>query len=157
MPGPPTSDSLASHIDKAADSSGEGDRYSRSAVYGSPLCMQKLGTQATLYLEDSHIVEVALMGQGTFMLRLSVVEQVSNLVAHSPITIDGKIISLVPWSRGFRATDSDTQFHIPRFPMTLLFLGRAMELRHCVSDFGAHYGWVMQDTHAKTVASVGVP
>ena len=70
-----------------------------------PLRMMRLGTGfASLCLEDSHISEVALMGRG-----LSTVEGTSNLVALSPIvTVDGKIMSFIPWYRGFKASDFDT-------------------------------------------------
>lgn len=37
------------------------------------------------------------MGQGIFMLKLSIVEGASGLVSRSPIGVDGKIISFVPW------------------------------------------------------------
>ena len=93
--------------------------YARSAMNGdvigfSPLCT---GIQDWLHtsfcLEDSHITEMALMGRGIFMLKLSTVEYASNLVAHSPIVNNGKIRSFVSWYREFKALDLDTQFHTP--------------------------------------------
>ena len=83
------------------------------------------------------------MGRGTFMLTLSAMEKVSSLVTNSHIAMDGKIITLVPWYRGFRASHFDAQFHVPHFPMTLLFPGLATKLRPYVSDFGGHFGRVM--------------
>ena len=57
--------------------------------------------QATLYLEDSHIEEVALMGRGIFWLKLSSAKATSDLINRFPISVDGRIILLVPWYRDF--------------------------------------------------------
>ena len=113
--------------------------------------------QSTLCLEDSYIAEVALMGQGIFWLKLSSQKVVSNLVSRSPSFIDGKIILMVPWYKGFSAADFDTHFRIPRHPVTLIFPGLAAEFRPIISDLGAHFGWVMQDTFVNVVAAQGVP
>lgn len=137
--------------------------YSHSALYGRVMGLSPSRVeirdwlQASLCLEDSHITEVALMGKGIFMLKLSTMECASNLKAHSPITVDGKILSFVAWYRGFRSSDFDTQLHIPRFLVTPLFLGSAMELRPCIPHFGANFGWAIQDTFGDAVASVGAP
>ena len=56
-------------------------------------------------MEDRHISEVALMGRGIFMLT---VECASNLVSHSPISMDGKMLSFVARYSGFRASDFDS-------------------------------------------------
>lgn len=77
------------------------------------------------------------MGRETFMLRLSTMEKARSSVINSPIAVDGKRY------RGFRAFDFDTQFHVPRFLVTLLFPGLVVELRLSVSDFGGHFGWGM--------------
>ena len=101
--------------------------YSHSVVYrhvvGSlPSCAKIRDCPC---LEDSHIIEVALMDKGIFMLKLSTMEYTSSLVAHSLYVVDRKILSFVSWYRGFRALDFDTQFHSPHFPATLLFPGLA--------------------------------
>ena len=88
--------------------------WSLFIVYGhvvgfSPLRMEiRDWLQANLCLEDNHIIDVALMGRGIVMLKLSIVECTSNLVAHSPIVVDGNILSFILWYRGFRALDFDT-------------------------------------------------
>ena len=64
--------------------------------------------QSTLYLEDSYIEEVALMGQGIFWLKLSSERGASDMVRRSLASIDGKIILMVPWYRGFNVADFDT-------------------------------------------------
>ena len=97
----------------------------------------------SLILEDSHIEEVTLMGRGIFWLKLSDPRSMNALIASSPIAVDGRIISLVPWYRGFSASDFETRFHIPRHPVTLQFPSLAAELRPIVKDLGAHFGWVM--------------
>ena len=66
--------------------------------------------QATLYLEDSHIEEVALMGHGIFWLKLSSAKATSDLISRSPISVDGRIILLVPWYRGFSTAEFDVRF-----------------------------------------------
>lgn len=52
------------------------------------------------------------------MLKLSSIEGLSHLLAHSPILMDGKI-SLVPWYQRFHAADFATQHRNPLHPMTL--------------------------------------
>ena len=56
-------------------------------------------------LEDSHIEEVALMGRDIFWLKLSTTRATSDFVSYSPSSVDGKIIILVPWYRGFSVAD----------------------------------------------------
>ena len=97
------------------------------------------------------------MGRGIFWLKLSSASAASNLVSCSPTLVDGKIIMLVPWYRGFNVADFDDRFRIPRHPVTLIFPGLAAELRPIVRDLGAHFGWVMQDTFADAVAAAGAP
>lgn len=43
------------------------------------------------------------------MLKLLIVGSASGLVSRSPIGMDGKKISLIPWYYGFHAVDFDTQ------------------------------------------------
>ena len=113
--------------------------------------------QSTLLLDDSHIEEVALMGRGTFWLKLSTERAASKLVSSSPTAVDGKIIMIVPWYRGFSAADFDAHFRIPRHPVTLVFPGLATELRPIVRDLGGHFGWVMHDTFVDAVAAASAP
>ena len=110
-----------------------------------------------MILEDSHIEDVALMGRGIVWPRLSDLRSTSALIGSSPIAVDGKIITLVLWCKGFSASDFDTRFHIPRHPVTLQFPGLAAEPRLIVRDLGAHFGWVMQDTFVDVVTGLGVP
>ena len=79
------------------------------------------------------------------------------MVSHSPVAIDGKIITLIPWQRGFRASDFDTRFHISQHQVTPQFPCLAAKLRPIVGDLGADFGWVMQDIFADVVAATGVP
>ena len=97
-------------------------------------------------------MEVALMGRGTLMLKLSVVEKASNLVTNTPIAVDGKIITLYLGLEGSEPLTSTPSSMYPTFHFPRL----ATELRPCVSDFGGHFGWVMQDTFAEAMASEGV-
>ena len=97
------------------------------------------------------------MGRGIFWLKLSSEKATSDLISRSPISVDGRIILMVPWYRGFSAADFDARFRIPRHPVTLLFPGLAAELRPVVRDLGAHFGWLMQDTFADAAAAQGVP
>ena len=113
--------------------------------------------QSTLYLEDNHIEEVALMGRGIFWLKLSSARAASDMVRRSPTSVGDKIILMVPSYRGFSTADFDACFRIPRHPVTLVFPGLAIELRPIIKDLGAHFGWVMQDTFVDTVAATGVP
>ena len=105
----------------------------------TPLHERTLGT-ATLYLEDSHIEEVALMGRGIFWLKLSLEKATSDLISQSPTSVGGRIILMVPWYRGFNVADFDTRFHIPRHPVTILFPGLVAKLCPIVRDLGTHFG-----------------
>ena len=96
------------------------------------------------------------MGRGFFWLKLSSEKAASDLVRQSPTSVDGRIILLVPWYRGFNVADFDTRLRIPRHPVTILFRGLAAELRPIIRDLGAHFGWLMQDTFADAVAAQGV-
>ena len=86
------------------------------------------------------------MGWGIFWLKLSSVRATSDMIRRSPASVDGKIILMVPWYRGFSATNFDAHFSIPRHPVTLVFPNLAAELCPTIRDQGAHFGWVMQDT-----------
>lgn len=121
-------------------------------------CLEPLSNHFDdLVQEDSHITKVALMARGIFTHKLSTGESASGLVSHSLIMKHGKIISLVLWYRGFHAVDFSTQYHIPHYPVTHLFPRLAMELMPYILDFGAHFGWVMQDSFAAAMVSAGVP
>ena len=67
-----------------------------------------------MHLEDSHIEDVTLMGRGIFWLKLFNPRATRAFIDSSPIEVDGKIINLVSWYRGFSASDFDMRFHIPR-------------------------------------------
>lgn len=50
--------------------------------------------QASLFLEDSHIKEVAIMGRGIFSPKLSFMRVANDMVARSTLMLDRKIISI---------------------------------------------------------------
>ena len=64
------------------------------------------------------------------------------MVRCSPTSVDGKIILLVPWYKGFSVADFDARFRIPRHLVTLVFPGLAAELRPIIKDLGAHFSWI---------------
>ena len=113
--------------------------YSRFAVYGRVVDFSQSHAEILDWLQAN----LYFMGRGTIMLKFSTMEKASNLVTNSPIVVDGKIIILILWHRGFRASNFDIEFHVPRFLVTLLFLGLAVELRLYVFNFSGHFGWVM--------------
>ena len=51
--------------------------------------------------------EVALVGRGIFWLKLSSERAASDMVRRSLAFVDGKIILMVPWYRGFSVADFD--------------------------------------------------
>ena len=81
------------------------------------------------------------MGRGIFWLKLCSVRAASELVRRSPTSVDGKIILMVPWYRGFNVVDFDAHFHIPCHPVTLIFPSLVAELGPFVSDFGHSLVW----------------
>ena len=83
------------------------------------------------------------MGRGIFWHKLSSERATSDMVRQSLAFVDGKIILMVPWYRGFSVADFDTRFRIPHHPVTLIFPGLAAELRLIIHNLGAHFGWVM--------------
>ena len=83
------------------------------------------------------------MGWGIFWLKLSSARAASNMIRRSPISVDRKIILMVPWYRGSSIADFDARFSIPRHLVTLLFSGLAAKLRPIIRDLGAYFGWVM--------------
>ena len=76
------------------------------------------------------------MGWGIFWLKLCLERATSDMVRCSLASVDGKIILMVPWYRGFSAADFDAHFSIPRHLVTLLFPGLAAEL--CHGEAGCH-------------------
>ena len=113
----------------------EGDRHLRYSQSIYHLCFKR---QKRDFLTGPRNKFYIILMRGTFLLKLSIVEQASSLMAHSSFAVDGNINSLVPWYHEFRAIDLDTQFHVHCFPVTLLFPRLAMELRLCLVDFRAH-------------------
>ena len=97
------------------------------------------------------------MGWGIFWLKLSSVRAASDMIRRSPVSLDKKIILLVPWYRGFSAVDFNARFRIPRHPVALLFPGLAAELCPIIRDLGAHFGWVMQDMFVDMIAAARGP
>ena len=73
------------------------------------------------------------------------------MVRWSLVAIDGKIILLVQWYRGFIAVNFDSCFSMPQLPVTRQFVGLATELWPIVRDLDAHFGWVTQDTFVDMV------
>ena len=65
------------------------------------------------------------MGWGIFWLKLSSARVAVDMIRHFLVLVDGKIIPLVSWYRGFSAVDFHARFSIPRHPITLLFPGLA--------------------------------
>ena len=111
--------SIASNSRKQA-----GNDFAHTSVYGrvighSPSRVDfRDWLRATLYLKDSHIEEVALMGCGIFWLKLSSTKATSDLISQSSTSVGGRIILMVPWYRGFSVADFDTRFRIPRHPFS---------------------------------------
>ena len=95
--------------------------YSRSAIYGQVVGFSPSRTeirdwlQASFYLEDNHIVEVALMGRGRFMLKLSVVKKASNLVTNSPSLWMERSSPLYPGGEGSEPLSSTPSSMYPTF------------------------------------------
>ena len=71
--------------------------------------------------------------------------------------MDSKIINLIPWYRGFSASDFGMRFHIPHHPVTLQFPSLTTKLCPIVKDLGAYLGWVMQNTFVDAMVAQGVP
>lgn len=84
------------------------------------------------------------MGKGIFMRKLSMVECPSNLVAHSPIAVDGNMVQ--------RIQSFGLQHSVSHSPLAShAFVSRTRQ----IPDFRADLVWVMQDTFADAVASIG--
>ena len=82
--------------------------YGRVIGYSSSPADIKDKLQASLFLEDSHIEAVALMGRGIFWLELSSTRAASDMFRRSLVAVDGKSILLVPSYIGFSVTNFDS-------------------------------------------------
>ncbi|MCO5601742.1 hypothetical protein L7F22_055866 [Adiantum nelumboides] len=110
--------------------------------------------QSALGDSTGRSLELTMMGWGIFLLQLLDAVSIDALLARSPVSSGSRLLAFKQWTPHFDLDEFDWQPRIPRFLVTLSFLGLPIFMRRCILRVAARWGIVIPGSLS---AEIGTP